>query len=109
MISKVTALNVGILLFGVIASTTIINMAYAEKETHSIPIETTVPVEKRGGYILKEYNGKIGVFRTNAQKPYTYVDMDINYLTEYDRELLTKGIEVDTQQQLNSLIEDITS
>ena len=59
-------------------------------------------------FILKEYDGKLGLFRGNAPTPYQTLDFDINYLGEYDRELLKEGISVDTQRELEMLIEDYT-
>lgn len=59
-------------------------------------------------FVLKEYNGKLGLFRGNAQSPYQTLDFDIAYLSEYDRELLKEGIAVDTQGELDMLIEDYT-
>ncbi len=60
-------------------------------------------------FVLKEYQGKLGLFRGNAETPYQTLDFDINYLGEYDRELLKRGIGVDTERELEILIEDYTS
>ena len=59
-------------------------------------------------FVLKEYNGKLGLFRGQAQSPYQTLDFDITYLSEYDRELLKEGISVDTEPELEMLIEDYT-
>lgn len=60
-------------------------------------------------FVLKEYEGKLGLFRGDAATPYQTLDFDVNYLGEYDRELLKQGIGVDTQRELEILIEDYTS
>ena len=102
-------LNIGIVCFGILSSILILNMTYTSTD-NSTQAETVAPIQEINGYMLKEYDGKIGVFRTSSDKPYTYIDdIDISYLTEYDRELLTKGIEVNTEDELKALIEDLTS
>lgn len=60
-------------------------------------------------FVLKEYEGKLGLFRGDAATPYQTLDFDVDYLGEYDRELLKQGIGVDTQRELEILIEDYTS
>lgn len=102
-------LNIGIICFGIISSAIILNLTYSASEDNPTQAETVAPINERVGYTLKEYNGKIGIFRGSAEKPYTYLDTDISYLNEYDRELLLNGIEVATEQELKTLIEDLTS
>lgn len=69
--------------------------------------ETTAP--NAAGYILKEYNGTLALFRENSEKPYRILDADLTTLTDYDKELLQNGIKVDTEKEVNALIEDFTS
>ena len=59
-------------------------------------------IENNKVYMLKEYNGKLAV----------YIDNDFQYeidvyaftLPEEDRKLLSKGIEVASEQELNEVI-----
>lgn len=54
-------------------------------------------------YILKEYNGKIGIFE-NGSLIYT-LDTYVFTLPENDKKLLTEGICVSTQEELFELLE----
>jgi hypothetical protein len=105
----INMLNVGIICLGVVGSAIILNLSYSNSSENPTQAETIAPIEERVGYTLREYDGKIGIFRGSAEKPYTYLDLDITYLNEYDRELLSNGIEVSTDTELKALIEDLTS
>ena len=59
--------------------------------------------------IVKEYNGRIGVFMGESSNPYRIIDYDISLLSEFDREQLREGIVVETDYELNRLIEDIAT
>jgi hypothetical protein len=84
-------------------------MAYNSPTQNPTQAETVVPVEERSTYVLKIYGDRVGVFRGTADVPYTYLDIDTSYLSDYDLGLLTSGIEVSTDAELQSLIEDLTS
>lgn len=103
-------LNVGIIAIGLVISALILSFTYSKTNnlTEADTIDTT-PIEERSGYMLKIYDNRIGVFRTPSETPYSYLDTDISYLNEYDQELLLDGIEVSTENELKSLIEDLTS
>jgi hypothetical protein len=105
----INMLNVGIICLGVVGSAIILNLSYSHSNDNTTQAETIAPIEERVSYTLKEYDGKIGIFRGTAEKPYTYLDLDISYLNEYDRELISTGIEVSTDAELKALIEDLTS
>lgn len=108
--SSINMLNIGIICIGVISSAIILNMSYSHSNDNPTQAETLAPINQRVGYTLKEYDGKIGVFRGNSSTPYTYLqDVELSYINEYDRELLSNGIEVSTEQELKTLIEDLTS
>ncbi len=69
----------------------------------SVPVfDETVETEKTT-YILKEYNGKIGIFENEALI-YT-LDTYIFTLPENDKKLLQDGISVSTQEELYELLE----
>lgn len=55
-------------------------------------------------YILKEYNGKIGIFENEALI-YT-LDTYVFTLPEYDKKLLNDGIEISTKEELYELLEE---
>ena len=65
--------------------------------------ENNVENEKKT-YILKEYNGKIGIFENDALI-YT-LDTYVFTLPENDKKLLKDGITVSTKEELYELLEE---
>ena len=61
------------------------------------------------GYIVKEYNGKIAVFEKGVANPYRMTDMPVSFLPDYDKNLLLGGIELDSQDEVNRVLEDYLS
>ncbi len=59
--------------------------------------------------IVREYDGKIGVFRGNGDKPYKIIDYDISLLSDYDRKELADGIIMESDEELRKFIEDIST
>lgn len=59
--------------------------------------------------VVKEYNGRIGVFKGESSTPYRVIDYDFSLLSEYDREQLTEGIVIESDRELQQLIEDIAT
>lgn len=58
-------------------------------------------------YTVKEYNGKIAVFKGNNIKPLTVLeDTYVRDLPEKDRELLINGIVAHSETELNKILED---
>ncbi len=57
--------------------------------------------------LLREKNGKIGVFRTDGSLV-RIIDVEVSLLPEYDKELLSEGI-VAEEDELYELIESLTS
>ena len=60
-------------------------------------------------FTVKEYEGKIAVFKNDDSKPTTIYDSYISLLPESDRIRLQKGITVDNTNDLQKIIEDYTS
>ena len=61
-------------------------------------------------YIITTHEGQIGVFKYKETTPYlTLDDVMIDSLSEYDQKLLESGIQVYSEQELLSLIEDYDS
>lgn len=58
---------------------------------------------------VREYNGKIGVFREKSEVPYRIIDYDFSLLSEYDRDQLTNGIIIESDRELQQFIEDIAT
>ncbi len=75
-------------------------------EAKSIPhVQELETVE----FVVREYNGKLGVFRGSNDEPYRIIDCNFSLLSDYDRELLVEGVVMSTEQELNTFIEDMTS
>ena len=73
--------------------------------TNMAPIETFNETEvTKTSYVLKEYNGKIGVFE-NDSLIYT-LDTFVFTLPLNDKKLLKDGIEVSTKEELYDLLEE---
>lgn len=97
-------------LSGVIVITSIAYDARGENANAEVVFsETTETIEEAIGYVLKEYEGKLALFRENSEKPYKKLDVDTSTLTDYDKELIRQGIAVKTEKELNALLEDYTS
>lgn len=57
-------------------------------------------------YIVKEYNGHIGVFRDGDKLPFEEIDIDVNIFPEEDQKLLHNGIQARGTAELTRVIED---
>ena len=60
-------------------------------------------------YIVREYEGMIGVFAENEDEPLYTVDVAVELLPEADRKMLAAGITVSGRERLNSVLEDYES
>lgn len=60
-------------------------------------------------YIVREYEGMIGVFAEDQDEPLYTVDVAVELLPEADRKMLAAGITVSGRERLNSVLEDYES
>ena len=60
-------------------------------------------------FTVKEYEGKVAVYKNDETKPYIVYDSYISLLPEQDAKLIKKGIVTDDKNYLQSVIEDYTS
>lgn len=60
-------------------------------------------------FVVREYNGKLGVFRGDSSKPFRIIDFEVSLLSEYDRAQLDDGIVIESMDELDTFIEDISS
>lgn len=58
---------------------------------------------------VREYNGRIGVFKGESRAPYRIIDYDVRLLSDYDREQLREGLVIESDRELQQLIEDIAT
>lgn len=59
--------------------------------------------------IVREYDGKLGVFRGDSPTPYRIIDYNVSLLSDYDRELLSEGIVINSEEELRVFIEDMVT
>lgn len=60
-------------------------------------------------YTIREYEGKIAVFKNSDKKPMTVYESYTSLLPPQDRQKLQNGITVDNTTDLQEIIEDYTS
>lgn len=58
---------------------------------------------------VREYNGRIGVFKGDSRMPYRVIDYDFSLLSDYDKEQLNEGIIIESDYELQQFIEDIAT
>lgn len=59
-------------------------------------------------FVLTEYEGKIAVFIKGGDTPQQIIDTEFQSLPKNDQEKLKNGIEVNSVEELYSLIEDFS-
>ncbi len=60
-------------------------------------------------FVVSEYQGNIAVFEKDNPSPVKITDVQIVDLPREDRELLKKGIKVNTKEELSNILEDYCS
>lgn len=71
--------------------------------------DTTADTEiASAGWMLREHNGKIGIFSTESGELLEVLEVHIKTLPTADRALLREGISARSKKELLSLIEDYT-
>ena len=86
---------------------TIVLSIYFNRSSQKVNIaaQTSTKIE----YILKDYNGHLAVFYAGKTTPYEEFDILTNSFSDYDKNLLQKGIYAYSQSDIQRLIEDYTS
>ena len=77
--------------------------AAARPETESSAISAA------DGYVLREYEGAIGVFKAGVSAPVSIIDVDTRTLPDSDRAALARGIYAADEDELRRRIEDYSS
>ena len=60
-------------------------------------------------WVIREYENGLAVFRGDSESPYRIININLNLLSDYDRQTLINGIEADSESEINRIIEDLTS
>ena len=80
--------------------------------------DTQVKAEKQKSYleekkstvfVVSEYQGNIAIFKKGNPSPVKIVDVQLSDLPKQDKELLEKGIEVNSKEELLNILEDYCS
>lgn len=72
-------------------------------------ISDSVPELPAAVCMVREYNGRIGVFRGESSSPYRIIDYDLRLLSDFDREQISRGIVMESERELQQFIEDIAT
>ncbi len=65
--------------------------------------------KKTEDFIIKEYNGSVAVFKNGKDLPFKTTETMVADLPTADRELLKKGINVASTEELSRILEDYCS
>lgn len=77
---------------------------YVSEDTQNSPVDISDPSEE-SGWIVKEHMGKIGIFTKNGTL-LQILDTYVKTLPKADQILLGEGLEIETQADLNAIIQD---
>ncbi len=100
-------LMLGITVSGFIIICTLGQSVHRQKVAARTSVST--PKLEQPVCIVREYNGKIGVFKGESSVPYRIIDYDISLLSDFDRTELSKGVVMETDYELRRFIEDIST
>lgn len=103
---KADIIGVGLAVFILILSISVFLYALGNNIGAAQP-KTDEPVSY--SYLIKEYNGNIAVFKTGEDTPDQIYEVPVETLPAADIQNLQSGIQVYNEQQLQTLIEDLTS
>lgn len=79
--------------------------APSSQENGNLPAMTSKPET----YIIRSYDGKIGIFKNEEKSPFQIVDVEVSSLPQTDQLLLATGIHADNPSDLQQIIEDYES
>lgn len=75
----------------------------------ALPTETKPQDAAPTGFRVTVRDGKIAVFTlTDDKNPYRILDFDVSGLPDYDQELLSKGVILQSQEELAAFLEDFS-
>lgn len=60
-------------------------------------------------YTLRDYNGRIALFKYGENSPYQVYDIQVDSLPEKDVKTIKNGINISSEKELEQLINDYTS
>lgn len=78
-------------------------------EARGVAIPSAVSDTQTGGWYMREYNGKIGIYRSGAAQPEQVLDVYVSMLPDEDKKMLAKGIYLKSRTELEERIEDYSN
>ncbi len=88
----------------------VVTSLFIGKNINNVKKQKKVPHSQSISYIVKNFHGNIAVFTKNVRNhPFRITNVYTNRLPRKDQLILEQGIEVETQNELNSLLEDLCS
>jgi|GEM_PF-564965 len=95
------------LISGIIVIGTVTQEVRQEKTLAKVPppVETVESVP----FIVREYDGDLGVFKGDSELPYKILDCNFSMLPDCDKEMFIEGVVLENEDELKKLIEDYTS
>ncbi len=96
------------IIFAFLTAFLVVALLFSKKQMGKKPSkeETTTNISY---YIVSEYNGQIAVFINDDKTPVKIYDSYVSTLPQKDQVTLKEGIKVETQEELQLIIEDYTS
>ena len=83
------------------------SIAPSSQESSEIITTASVNSENENTvYLVKEYQGHIGVFRDQEPTPFEEIQIEVSIFPEVDQQLLKQGIKAYGPEELNRVIED---
>ena len=83
-------------------------LSVAKDESVPASAEAEYPENIETEYItVKEYNGKIGLFKSGEETPYDVIEVYTFTLPDYDKTILKTGFEIE-RENIESVIQDYT-
>ena len=80
-----------------------------ERVSAPVPDMAGEEADEKEVYWIREYKGKLGVFRGAGKEPVSVFDVYVSTLPPYDRGQLEQGVKAGSYQELLRRIEDYTS
>lgn len=96
-----------VVIFSIIIAVSLSSIILTQsKKDNTENIEIT---EENSNYFLKDYNGKIAIFKGNSEIPYEIYNVFTSSLPETDVLKIKNGIEANNENELKELISDYLS
>ncbi len=79
---------------------------YPKSENNTNQIKSVTESSKNPAYIIGIYKGYVAVYKYGSDEPFKITEVPVSSLTPGDEVLLTKGIEVADDKELQKRLED---